>query len=130
MVAYQAKIVTLRERYEEVLKSNEALPPSQKLTIEELMVDQRVEDDLEQTLANEEALVRKKFEFNMEKSRVRLEKLRHHFIDSMDVYPIRVYSIRTNESIRIIKQHCLGADFQEILDTVDRKMAEEDLKSR
>ncbi|XP_011500262.1 PREDICTED: uncharacterized protein LOC105364098 [Ceratosolen solmsi marchali] len=88
-----AMLHELNEKYNSVLKKNNALPLSQRLTDEELQLDPRVIQNLNVHLDNEMDLVYKKLEHNVEKHKLKLKKLMDHFIEPITCLPFAVQKI-------------------------------------
>ncbi|XP_076652358.1 cilia- and flagella-associated protein 44 isoform X2 [Halictus rubicundus] len=81
----------LVEEYVEIINRNKKLSPSQQISHFEL--DPRITEDLEQHLKEQIALMQRKLEFQVEKSRLELEKLMDHFITPITHLPFAVCSI-------------------------------------
>ncbi|XP_017782969.1 PREDICTED: uncharacterized protein LOC108567166 [Nicrophorus vespilloides] len=120
----------LREEYEDVLARNDALPESQRIPLEELELDSRVTDNLDEKLKADEYLVERKLAFDVEKSNILLTKMREHFLLSLDMYPITVKSVKSKTMVQCLPMRSLGYDFDNLLAEVDLKIAEAELKGR
>ncbi|XP_076298900.1 cilia- and flagella-associated protein 44 isoform X2 [Lasioglossum baleicum] len=81
----------LVEEYVQIINRNRKLIPSQQISHFEL--DPRITEDLEQHLKEQIALMQRKLEFQMEKSRLELEKLMDHFVTPITHLPFAVCSI-------------------------------------
>ncbi|XP_014209825.1 uveal autoantigen with coiled-coil domains and ankyrin repeats [Copidosoma floridanum] len=71
----------LTEEFNSILKRNGSLPQSQRLTDDELELDQRITVDLDRELEAQMELVHDKLAHDLEKSKLRLKKLMDHFVE-------------------------------------------------
>lgn len=124
------KLKTLRQRFHTVLKRNKNLLTSQIIPIEQLEVDFRVTTHLTRKLEEELALVKRKLAFDLEKSEIRMTKIRNHFIDNLAYIPIIVSGLKSDVSVRMLRQRKIEADVEEILEFVEKKILENASKSR
>jgi hypothetical protein len=70
------------------------LPASQRIPMCDLEIHPDITKDLDDTLEQEIDLVKRKLAFDVEKSRLGLQKLKYYFTDVLDSMTVYVYSIR------------------------------------
>lgn len=124
------EIRALKVRFDEILKRNEKLLPTQVIPRRELEVDPRVTKDLHDQLEADLALVKRKLAFDVEKSTVGLKKLFAHFTDPLDCFPLTVYAVRSDKRATTLRQRDLGSDFYSTISLVEQKIIEEEIKGR
>lgn len=127
---YREKLRKLRERFYKILKRNKKLLPSQIIPNEDLEVDQRVTEYLDNKFQEELALVKRKLAFDVQKSELRMMKLRKNFIDNLYHIPIIVTGLRSEISVKMLRQRKVSVLNDEMLMIVDEKILEEELKGR
>lgn len=133
--AYKTEVLEtlkgLEKQYEAILKRNQNLPESQRLTPEELILDQRIIDDIDETLQSEMDLVQRKIAWPLEKSKCQFEKLRRYFIDPLETHTLRVYGIeKLDRFVETFRLKSFGAEFQKYKDLVLVKLEEKEAKGR
>lgn len=89
---------------------NDLLPLSQKLTLDDLKLDERITDDLQEKLDFQMSIVRRKKQFDFEKVKLAGKKIKEYFIDSID-FPIQVIGINNKKSVFSFRIRKLGDDF-------------------
>ncbi|CAK9822070.1 Cilia- and flagella-associated protein 44 [Anthophora retusa] len=98
-------IRNLTEEYVKITTRNEQLLQSQRILQFEL--DCRIVEDLVQQLKTHVTLTQEKLDFQVEKSKLELEKLKNHFFTPITCLPFAVYGIlnenRTVHSLRELK---------------------------
>lgn len=124
------EIKALKERFDEILKRNKKLLPTQVIPRKELEVDPRVTKDLHDQLDADLALVKRKLAFDVEKSTLGLKKLLAHFTDPLGCFPITVYAVRSDLRTTTLRQRKLGSDFYSTFRLVEQKIIEEEIKGR
>ncbi|XP_031340937.1 cilia- and flagella-associated protein 44-like [Photinus pyralis] len=129
-VATLERIIILRQRFDLVLKRNAKLLPTQIIPRPEFDIDPRITENLNDKLTTNLALVKQKLEYNVEKSKVGMDKLKSRFVDSLDVFPIIVRGVRKNITVATERQTTLSTRFFDMLQIVDRKILEAELKNR
>lgn len=87
-------VADYRKQFEQILARNLALPESQRFTMEDFTLDERITADLKQELEEKMDLVRRKTAFDVEKARLSGEKLRKFFLEEMEHAPIEVLGVR------------------------------------
>ncbi|KAF5282198.1 hypothetical protein FQR65_LT02895 [Abscondita terminalis] len=127
---YLDKIHTLKNLFQEMLIKNSKLLPTQIIPRSKLDVDPRISEDLEKRLQTNLSLVKKKLEYNVEKSRVRMQKLKKHFIDPLDVFPIMVKAVNKDVSVAVMRQRKLSSKFHHMLGIIEQKIRESDDKMK
>jgi hypothetical protein len=128
--ALREKLRKLRERFFKLLKKNQRLLPSQVIPVEQLEVDKRVTRHLDMILEEELALVKRKLAFDVQKSEVRMWKLRNHFIDNLSHIPFVVSGLNTDLRVKMLRQRRIAPENEEMLQIVDEKILEEELRGR
>jgi len=73
---------------------NEKLPESQRIPICDLEIHPDITKDLDDALQQEIDLVKQKYSFDVEKSRLGLQKLENYFTNVLDSLTVYVCSIR------------------------------------
>jgi hypothetical protein len=73
---------------------NKKLPVSQWIPMHDLEIHLNITKDLDDTLEQEIDLVKLKLAFDVEKSRLGLQKLKEYFTDVLDSMTVHVCSIR------------------------------------
>lgn len=124
------KLTVLRDRFEIVLERNENLQPTQVIPRKQLEIDPRITAHLEERLSADLALVKRKLAFQVEKSKVAMEKLLDHFTEVVDCFPITVNAIQSGRFVSTTRQRKLTPKFRNMLDIVEQKIIEEELKGR
>lgn len=97
------------------------MPKSQKLTVEDLELDERISKDLQQKLDFQMDVVRRKKEFDYEKAKLAGKKLMQHFIDPID-FPIMVIGIKNSKTVYSFRIKKLGADFHHLRSEMEMRM--------
>ncbi|XP_008204820.1 cilia- and flagella-associated protein 44 isoform X2 [Nasonia vitripennis] len=121
-----ATLRELTEEYNFILKRNNSLPISQRLTDEELELDPRITADLKQQLQAEMDIVHKKLAYNAEKCKLRLKKLMDHFIEPITCLPFAVKKIlKPNAMVYSLRELKLTGDYA--IERVDTARKFEDL---
>lgn len=88
-----AALEALRIEYNRIIERNNELPESQQLNPEELELDPRITEDLDRELKEKLEDVYKKSEFDLEKSRLSLEKLLDFYVRPLTCVPFAVSRI-------------------------------------
>lgn len=83
----------LSEEFRGILDRNKKLLKSQQLKDEDFELDPRITEDLDNQLKAEMDLVHEKMAFQVEKSRLGLQKLMDHFIKPITCLPFSVSRI-------------------------------------
>ncbi|KAL7301745.1 hypothetical protein TKK_0005740 [Trichogramma kaykai] len=94
-----AALRQLTEEYNSLLRRNDKLPASQRLTEQELQLDPRISADLDEQLKEQMDIVYRKSEYKQEKCRLRLKKLMEHFIEPITCIPFAVKKILNPDSM-------------------------------
>ena len=121
----------LEKKFEGVLRRNSKLPPSQQLTPAELIIDDRIEEDLASFLEKEMESVKFKLAWTVEKSRLQHEKLNNYYIKSIDHHLIKVCGVNNQDIYaETFRLQNLGSDFDNLKDLVSQKLEEQEAKGR
>lgn len=116
-------------KFNEIPCSNSLLPDSQKLTMNDLDLDHRISDDLQQKLDIQMDVVRRKKEFDYERVKLAGRKLMEHFIDPVD-FPVQVVGINNEKTVYSFRIKKLGDDFYHLRDEMDMKIRQAAKKNR
>lgn len=108
---------------------NELLPLSQKLTLDDLKLDERITEDLQEKLDFQMSIVRRKKQFDFEKVKLAGKKIKEHFIDPID-FPIQVIGINNGKSVFSFRIRKLGEDFFRLEDEWRMKKTQELAKKK
>lgn len=124
------ELSVLREKFQNQLVKNNLLKSTQIIPRELFNIDPRIKQDLEDRLNADLALVKRKLAFHVEKSKVGLEKLQARFIENVDLFPVTVDGIDTDLIVKIIRQRKLSDKFGDMLNLIELKIIEAELKNR
>lgn len=127
---YREKIDVLRERFFNVLERNDKLLPTQVIAREQFMLDKHIIKDLEEIMEAELAFVKRTTEFKVEKSKVLMDKLMRHFVDPLDVFPMKVTGIEKAIEVATMRQRRLDPDFTQMQEYVEEKIIEAEIRGR
>jgi hypothetical protein len=105
------------------------MPESQKLKIEDLELDDRISDDLQERLDRQMDVVRRKKEFDFEKVKLAGRKLKEHFIDPIE-FPIKVNGISNGKTVYSFRVRKLGETFARLHDEMEIRMRQAAIKRR
>lgn len=111
------------------LDRNELLPLSQKLTSDDLKLDERITDDLQEKLDFQMSIVRRRMQFDFERVKLAGLKLKSYFIEPIDL-SIQVMGIRNGKSVFSFRMRKLGDDFFRLEDEWRLKQKQEMAKKR
>lgn len=89
------------------------MPDSQKLTPEDLKLDERITADLQEKLDFQMSIVRRKMQFDFERVKLAGKKLQEYFIDPID-FPIQVTGINNGKCVFSFRIKKLGEDFHRL----------------
>lgn len=93
-------------------------------------LDNRITKHLEDRMQENLDLTKRKMEFEVEKSKVLMEKMLNHFIKPLGRYPIVVKGIFKDIEVECIRQKAIEPEFDELMKEVDRKIIEAEKKGR
>jgi hypothetical protein len=105
------------------------MPESQKLKVEDLELDDRISDDLQERLDRQMDVVRRKKEFDFEKVKLAGRKLKEHFIDPIE-FPIKVNGINNGKTVYSFRVRKLGETFARLNDEMEIRMRQAAIKRR
>lgn len=126
----RTKLKKLGYRFSRILSRNSKLLPSQIIPVEELELDERVTEYLDDKLEEQLALVRRKMAFDVQKSEVGLNKLMSHFIEPLSYYPFIVRGLNSDVFVKMLRQRKTDPRNEEMLKIVDDKILESEAKGR
>lgn len=98
--------------------------------MESLEVDGRVSEDLERILDDDMALVKRKLEFQVEKSKVAMDKLKKHFTDCLAGFPVCVKAVHKSTQVKTLRQRRLLEKLFEMEAVIEQKIIEAEIKGR
>lgn len=105
------------------------MPKSQKLKTQDLELDSRISDDLQQKLDIQMEVVRRKKEFDYERVKLAGKKMMEHFIDPID-FPIQVIGVNNGKTVYSFRIKKLTKDFYHLKDEMELKIREAAKKKR
>lgn len=94
-----------------------------------MILDKRINNDLQQKLDIQMDTVRRKKEFDFEKAKLAGKKLIEHFIDPI-VFPIQVIGIKNHESIFSFRFKKLGKELVKLRIELEMKIRESAKKKK
>ncbi|KAK5643495.1 hypothetical protein RI129_007340 [Pyrocoelia pectoralis] len=127
---YLEKIRVLQERFQNVLKRNDKLLPTQIIPRSKFEIDHRITEHLAERFEADLALVERKLEYSVEKSKIGMEKLKNRFTDNVDVFPVNIKCITRNISVKTEVQQKLPPSFYDLLEIIEEKILEEERRKR
>ncbi|XP_049825621.1 cilia- and flagella-associated protein 44 isoform X2 [Aethina tumida] len=123
-------IATMQKNYMNILERNEKLLYSQRISEEELEIDPRITEYINSQMEAKTNLVKRKLAYEVEKSTIRLQKIKKFLIDPLDLFPIRVKGILSNDSVCSLRQHKLPSNLADIHQKIETRLLEEFDKGR
>ncbi|KAK6640272.1 hypothetical protein RUM44_011958 [Polyplax serrata] len=121
----------LEKKFEALLRRNAKLPLSQQMTGKDLILDERIEEDLTNNLEKEMEMVKFKLAWTLEKSKLQHKKVNDYFIEDLEHHTFRVHGINDKdiyaETFRLKK---LGPEFNVLKNLVILKLEEQEAKGR
>ncbi|CAG9822879.1 unnamed protein product [Phaedon cochleariae] len=124
-------IKLLRERYSKVLVKNSMLLASQIIEKENLELDPRVTEYIDNEFEDKLKLVERKIAYDLERSRVQMKKLKKYVTDPVDKHPIVVKGINNpNVELLTVRQRVMPPIFFVMMKLVEEKLIEEQNKGR
>lgn len=109
---------------------NLTLPDSQKLSSEDLKLDNRITHDLQDKLDRQMEVVRRKKEFEFEKVKLAGKKLIEYYIAPLHEFPIEVIGITNSKSVYSFRIKKLNDDFFHLKDDLEEKIRENAQKKK
>lgn len=97
------------------------MPESQKLKTEDLELDDRITDDLQDKLDRQMDVVRRKKEFDYEKVKLAGRKLKEHFIDPID-FATQVNGINNGKTVYSFRIRKLGEGFTRLQEEIELRI--------
>lgn len=99
------------------------------MTSDDLKLDERIADDLQEKLDYQMSIVRRKMQFDFERVKLAGRKLKEYFIDPIDL-PVQVIGINNGKSVFSFRIRKLGDEFFRLEDEWRMKQKEESAKKR
>lgn len=87
-------LAMLKEDFSSVKNRNDALPESQRLAASEMVLDNRISDDMARGFAREMEFMRSKMAFEVEKTKLLKHKVETLMISNLEGWPIMIRGIR------------------------------------
>lgn len=87
-------LAMLKDDFASIKSRNDALPESQRLCAENLELDRRITEDMEKDFARAMDLMRSKMAFDVEKSRLLMDKVETCMTSNLECWPVAVRGIR------------------------------------
>ncbi|XP_060530871.1 cilia- and flagella-associated protein 44 [Cylas formicarius] len=129
--AVREALKILKERYKKLLHRNTELLPSQSIPREQLEPDDRVSAHLKNVLDEKIEIVKRKLGYDVEKSRVKVNKLLSYITDPCDMHPNVIHGIgKPGCAIMTVRQRIMPPIFYEMLRIIDEKLKQEESKGR
>ncbi|KAH0534340.1 hypothetical protein KQX54_003166 [Cotesia glomerata] len=126
-----ATLEALRIEYNRIIERNNELPESQQLDPEELELDPRITEDLDRELKEKLEDVYRKSEFDLEKSRLSLEKLLDFYIRPLTCVPFAVSRIlKSGAAVHSVEEKILGDEFERIYGKIQKEIMEIQINER
>lgn len=75
-------------------------------------------------------LVKRKLEYQVEKSKVAMEKLKRHFTDCLPGFPISVKAVNKPIQVKTLRQRDLVDKLFEMEEVIERKIIEAEIRGR
>ncbi|KDR19694.1 WD repeat-containing protein 52 [Zootermopsis nevadensis] len=124
------RLEDLKIKFRDITFRNAKLPESQRIPVSDLEIHPAITKDLDDTLQRQIDLVKQNLAFDVEKSRLGLQKLQDYFINVLDSMTVYVCSIRTNKSVSTYRQRKLGKEFDDAKLAVQLKTEEAERKGK
>lgn len=128
--AVMSELKFFRENFERLLERNKKLLPSQIIPQEELEIDPRITENLQEVLDAEMRLEKRKLAYQVKMSEIAMQKLKRYYTDPLDVFPLTLLGIEKDIVIHTIRQRRLDEIFFQNLALVEKKIIESELKGR
>ncbi|CAG9840027.1 unnamed protein product [Diabrotica balteata] len=121
----------LKERYQKLLSRNNKLLPSQIIPRQELELDDRVLQYINNDFQSKLDLVKRKLAYDLEKSEVQMKKLLKYFTDPCDMHPVQISGINDPSLYLLtVRQRIMSPMFPTVLKICEEKIEEEKRKGR
>lgn len=118
------------DEFKEIMNRNLTLPDSQKLSSEDLELDNRITYDLQDKLDRQMDVVRRKKEFDFEKVKLAGKKLIEYYIAPLHEFPIEVIGISNGKSVYSFRIKKLDDDYFHLKDDLEEKIRENAQKKK
>ncbi|EDW71227.1 cilia- and flagella-associated protein 44 isoform X2 [Drosophila virilis] len=125
-----AKIGALQSVYFDIIKRNEELPPGLRVAHKDLLLDERITQQIRDELQAELDDVREDLAYDLEFAEVGHNKLLNHFLQKLDHVPFTVTPLCANiDAVSTFRLETLGEDFEQIKrDIEERLKMEQDMR--
>ncbi|XP_034669320.1 cilia- and flagella-associated protein 44 [Drosophila subobscura] len=124
--AVLAKIGSLQSEYFEIVRRNEDLPLGLRAKDTDLLLDDRITQQIREELQAELDDVREDLAYDLEYAQVGHSKLYTHFLKELDHVPFTVSSLRSRISgIATFRLQALGEDFEQIKRDIEERLKQE-----
>ena len=96
-------VAQYKAEFNDILAANATLPESQQLSQNDLELDRRITNDLQEGLNNELAGIKEQQAFVFEKAKLAGKKLLDYFIEPLQEFPIEVLGIKLMILFNLLK---------------------------
>ncbi|KAF5302267.1 hypothetical protein FQA39_LY10306 [Lamprigera yunnana] len=121
-----SKLTELKIRFENIIERNNVLPSSQQLRKTELELHPLITQYFNHQLEDKLEEIKKQLNYKVEKSKLQLDKLKRHFTDRLDFFPIAVEGIYLKVIIKTVNQKKVTPEFYNVLQMVEDQLREEE----
>lgn len=136
-------IAKYRSDFEVIMARNKKIIASQRVKQSEIRLDDRIVEQLNESLQTQYDLMKRKLAFDLEKNRLLAKKVKQYFIEPLDHLVIQVFAIRYIQEIRSkltintynvqyfsrsplslksFRVHHIGDEFQALIDLVEKQI--------
>lgn len=119
-----------RKRFQRIWDKNESLAEWQRMNEDAFELDRRITEDLKETMDRKTKTAQREMEYDVERARLGVKKMKAYFIDSLDSIPIQVLAIRSNGSVQSLRVRKLGDEFHRSREELQRRMTQFKEESR
>lgn len=116
------QLETLRGQFKRIWEMNLSLSESQRLPESDFELDPRITEDLNNTLEQKMKMAQREMEYDVERIQIGVQKMKKHFIDCLDSFPIQVLGIRRQLRVQSIKFRKLQQEFYAAKEELAKKM--------
>lgn len=87
-------IANYKRQFDALMKRNRAMVAQQRLNEENIMIEERITESLQESLLQQSQLVKRKLAFDLEKNRLLVQKVQEFFIEPVEDLITEVFSLR------------------------------------
>lgn len=111
-----------KDRFNRIWSQNESLPESQRVQSDVFELDRRITDDLNETLERKMKMAQREMQYDVEKAKIGVRKLKTYFIDPLESFPIEVLAIKSQSRIESFRMRKLGDEFYQTCESLAQHM--------